>query len=96
MTDDSREKITVWPDMLVICVAIAICVMLAATYIVGTMAQAQSRDETEQTVARENASFCTEFGLSIGTSSYIRCVDGISELRRLHEKRVRSTIVGIL
>lgn len=97
MTDNSSETgLPVGRGIPLIGVVIAICVVLGVVYAIGARDLVQRQDETGRAVAQEDVSFCTELGMNVGTSSHLRCVEGLGDLRRRHEERLRSALAGIL
>jgi hypothetical protein len=62
----------------------------------GPELRAAAEAQRTKEIDRENKAFCRRFGIDPGTARYAECAQGLLEIRKRHEQRVTTDLVGIL
>jgi hypothetical protein len=76
--------------------ALALVVLLGATYTYGLHARAAAERAEIALVAQENQAFCSSLGISDTSALFTRCTDGLSAMRQRQRERFNAEAAGIL
>lgn len=74
----------------------AMLVVLFITVIHGPGNRKQAAAATAAEIEREDIGVCTSLGAGPGTPAFAACVDGLTQIRKQHERRVAQDLYGIL
>jgi hypothetical protein len=64
--------------------------VLASAFLYGQSLRATSELNKATATAEENRAFCTSLGIAEATEAYVRCTDGLANVRRLHQERLNA------
>jgi len=70
-------------------ILVAGVMVTAAAYLValGEHARVEVQRETATEIAREDAAFCTKFGIGPGTQAFVTCSDDLAKVRQRQDER---------
>ena len=77
-------------------VALALVILLGATYTYGLQARAAAERAEAALAAQETHAFCTNLGLADASALYARCTDGVTTIRHRQRERHDAEAAGIL
>ena len=77
-------------------IALALVILLGATYTYGLQARAAAESAEAALVAQENHTFCTSLGFTTAVEAYTRCTNGLAAIRQRQRERFDAEAAGIL
>ena len=63
---------------------------------IGITMHDRSREQLVRIIEQENVLFCTKIGVNPNSAAYSTCIDGLVDLRQLHEQRIQADLQGLL
>ena len=75
---------------------LGVSILCVVAYIHGSDDQVKAALAEAVVVENENSSLCRALGLVLQTEGYMRCINGLAEIRRRHDDRRNEGALGIL
>jgi hypothetical protein len=79
----------------IVALIIVAIIVLGAAFLYGRNLRATAERNTATAIEEENRAFCTGLGIAQETEAYVRCADGLANVRRTHEGRLNAEAMGI-